>query len=560
MKQHYFRWTGCSLLVATLLMTNCKSDPKSPAAIAKLTDTAFVKLMEGNLDAAQETAASVINADSSNGLAYLLRASNLLFEKGDLSLAQADLEKAVQLSPNNGVCHAFLAECYRKQSNATAAKQSADKAISLLQSPATAMDHFALGLAHTIAEKPEAAIADYRNAIALNPRYAGAYLKKGALFYGQNQNDSAFADLSKAIEINDGFEEAYMMRGNILFAQQQFDAAAQDYSKTIALDPKSPTGYLYRGNIYAKQKQYEQAATDLTKAIELSPDNMDAYIERANAYYYNKQYDDALSDYKKIVEMSPDFANGWLYVGIVQHEKQQYNEAIASYTKAIDLDSANLYAYANRADALDAIGEKKNANRDRKIYADLGGEITASGESTTRSIFPGSTFDASEARAALERGSSTIRGRACTKVDGRIFDAQGVKVVLFPVTAYLEEWYDLRRKKEGRKTNVYMSTEANQYRIETSCDYDGRFAFEGLKPGRYFIQIIHNFNQMKTARIYTGSDTYWNGPVRTTTNYYYDQNYVVARSKRLEKWVEIKEDGDTKKVTLANGLIKSCVF
>ena len=174
MKQQYFKWTGSSLLFAALFMAHCKSDPKSPASIAKLTDTAMVKLMEGNLDAVQETADNVISADSSNGLAYLLRASNLLFENGDLTQAQADLEKAVQLSPANGICHAFLAECYRKQSNIPDAKAAADKAISLLQTPATAMDHFALGLVHTIAGKPDNAIADYRQAIALNPRYAGA--------------------------------------------------------------------------------------------------------------------------------------------------------------------------------------------------------------------------------------------------------------------------------------------------------------------------------------------------------------------------------------------------
>ncbi|MFB6454204.1 hypothetical protein ACE38W_02950 [Chitinophaga sp. Hz27] len=41
-----------------------------------------------------------------------------------------------------------------------------------------------------------------------------------------------------------------------------------------------------------------------------------------------------------------------------------------------------------------------------------------------------------------------------------------------------------------------------------------------------------------------------------TTNYYYDQDCLVAWSQRLERFVVIKEDGDTRKVTLANGLIK----
>ncbi|WP_315815350.1 hypothetical protein [Paraflavitalea speifideaquila] len=57
-----------------------------------------------------------------------------------------------------------------------------------------------------------------------------------------------------------------------------------------------------------------------------------------------------------------------------------------------------------------------------------------------------------------------------------------------------------------------MSTEANQYRIQAYADRDGRFVFEGLKPGKYFIQIIHSFNQAKTSRIYTGSTVSQHGP------------------------------------------------
>ncbi len=105
-----------------------------------------------------------------------------------------------------------------------------------------------------------------------------------------------------------------------------------------------------------------------------------------------------------------------------------------------------------------------------------------------------------------------------------------------------------------------MSKEANKYRMEVTCDGQGFFQFQGLKPGKYFIQVIHSFNQAKTARVYTGSDVSQNGPVRTTTNYYYDQDYTVARSKRLERFVEIKDAGDTKRITMANGLIKSCTL
>ena len=66
--------------------------------------------------------------------------------------------------------------------------------------------------------------------------------------------------------------------------------------------------------------------------------------------------------------------------------------------------------------------------------------------------------------------------------------------------------------------------------------------------------MIHNFNQLKTNRVYTGSNN--NGQV--ITNYYQDQDYVVERSERVERFVEIKKDGEIKKIGLSKGLIKGC--
>jgi hypothetical protein len=77
-----------------------------------------------------------------------------------------------------------------------------------------------------------------------------------------------------------------------------------------------------------------------------------------------------------------------------------------------------------------------------------------------------------------------------------------------------------------------MSEEAYKYRIEAVADAEGRFVFKGLKPGKYFFQVIHNFNQLKMAKVYNGSDTWQNGPVMQTTNYYYLQDYTVERSAR----------------------------
>lgn len=590
-------------------------------------DLALSQLLEGNFQMAKKTANDVLTTDKNNALAYAVRGAGEIFDN-KMPAAQADLERAVMLSPDNGVFNAMLADCYWIQNNTATAKKTAEKAIGLLRAPKTSMDYFTRALANMVLEKPDDAVADYSKAIELNPRNVRAIAKRGLIYNNKKQLDLAKADFNKAIELNPRFLvpfyyrgniylnqqkgelaiadytkvveadpayadawfnravaykqlgkyeqaladynkyiqlypkdfDAYNNRGHVYFVQEKYDDAIVEYTKAIELAPKVSISYVFRGNCYGRKDQVENAVRDHTKAIEVDPKQIDGYLQRGHIFYRTKMLAEANKDYSKVVEIDPKSATGYLYLGFIHHDKQHFQEAITNYNKAIELDPKNMYAWQNRAEAFEAIGNSKQADLDRKKFADLGGQLNASGGSTRKSIYPLGTFDPALAKAALERGLSTIRGKACTKVDGGIFYASGVKVVLYPVTPYLQEWYDLREKKEGKKTGVYMSNEANEYSIEATADSEGRFEFRGLKPGKYFIQVIHSFNQLKTARIYTGSDVSQNGPVRTTTNFYYDQDYTVARSKRLEKFVEIKEDGENKKITMANGLIKSCAF
>ncbi|MCZ4244170.1 tetratricopeptide repeat protein [Pedobacter punctiformis] len=395
-----------------------------------------------------------------------------------------------------------------------------------------------------------------------NPRTADAFYNRGGKYFQEQKYDLAIADYTKAIALNPKFSDAYLNRGVSYKKKEQYSEALADYAKVIQLEPREPAVYKNQGIIYEIQKNYELAVANYTKAIEFGGKNYpELYIYRGNIYLNNMEKPDlAMADYQMSVKLLPKDATGYNNIGYVYSTKENFTQAITNYTKAIEIDPKFLLAYINRADCYDAIGNTKLADLDRKKYSDLGGEISATSGNTKRSIYPQGSFDAALAKSALSRGLSRIEGRACSKIDGLIFKAGGAKVVLFPVTPYLEEWYALRDKKEGKKISVYMSKEANKYAIEAFTDGEGRFSFEGLKPGKYFIQMIHNFNQLKTNRVYTGSNTAMQGNTQMITNYYRDEDYVVERSQRVERFVEIKKDGEVKKIGLSKGLIKGCDF
>ena len=171
-------------------------------------------------------------------------------------------------------------------------------------------------------------------------------------------------------------------------------------------------------------------------------------------------------------------------------------------------------------------------------------------------IYPQARFDSLAAKAALAYGGTDIEGVVYARRDAtelqafsknnRVFGA-GVTVTLFPVTSYFEEWHELRSKKEDRLTSVYMSNEAVRYRIEVKADDYGRFKFERMKPGRYFLQTFLGWTDYHQRNVLVGSsrNEYGGG-----TDYYQRQTYGIGNNRRIEAFVTVKEAEKTVKVKL----------
>lgn len=172
-----------------------------------------------------------------------------------------------------------------------------------------------------------------------------------------------------------------------------------------------------------------------------------------------------------------------------------------------------------------------------------------------KTIYPDLKFDENLASNALEKGTATIKGVLFTREKNgygikrgpKIF-AANVIVNLFPVTPYLDSWFELRRKKESKRTKVEMSNEAAKKCLETKTDDDGNFVFSKLKPGRYFLQsFIHSeYDYYKTVD--TGQrDVNSAGDVTAyTKNVYYTNN----QDERIEKFVDVKSNEEIIEIKL----------
>ena len=114
------------------------------------------------------------------------------------------------------------------------------------------------------------AIADYTEAIRLDPKFAIAYNNRGLAYRDKGDTDRAIADFTEAIRLDPKFANAYASRGVAYRDKGDMDRAIADYTEAIRLDPKLAIAYVNRGLAYEKLADFARARSDFNATLGLS--------------------------------------------------------------------------------------------------------------------------------------------------------------------------------------------------------------------------------------------------------------------------------------------------
>lgn len=164
----------------------------------------------------------------------------------------------------------------------------------------------------------------------------------------------------------------------------------------------------------------------------------------------------------------------------------------------------------------------------------------------TNILSPSVEFDEESAKKALQPGGSIITGQACAAWKGNIIYAAGQKVYLYPATPYWEQFVALSKKSKPGRDEVVPLEAALRTRMEATANELGQFQFSKMKPGRYFLITSVSAVLGGTRDVYAGQVS--NG--YATANVYRAQDYSFDSASEMTKYVDVKSDGDTVKVTL----------
>lgn len=113
------------------------------------------------------------------------------------------------------------------------------------------------------------AIADFDEAIRLNPQSAHAYNNRGNAYSAQGDLARAIADYSEAIRLNPQLAIAYSNRGVAYHGQGDLVRAITDQDSAIRLNPQDSVAYYNRGLVHEQLGDVARAAADFAEYARL---------------------------------------------------------------------------------------------------------------------------------------------------------------------------------------------------------------------------------------------------------------------------------------------------
>jgi tetratricopeptide (TPR) repeat protein len=125
------------------------------------------------------------------------------------------------------------------------------------------------------------AIADYTEAIRLNPNDAGSFYGRAYAQASKHKVQKTIEDCTKALAIDSGKVEAYQLRAGAYWREGSFPKALGDLEKAINLEPSNPTTYEIRGDMYWRREEYAKAAKDYRQIVRLRPADADSQSKYA---------------------------------------------------------------------------------------------------------------------------------------------------------------------------------------------------------------------------------------------------------------------------------------
>jgi tetratricopeptide (TPR) repeat protein len=259
-----------------------------------------------------------------------------------------------------------------------------------------------ISLAHVLAaNKPDEAIAAYRQASAFEPKDPEPHLAAGELLEKQNKFADAESEYKQALGL-DPSSDALVGLANLYMRGRRFPEAEEYLRKLVASEPDQAAAHVQLGRVLAAQGKNEAAVAELEAGAKLAPSDVSVQRDLADLYstvgkraqaeasyrsliaghpddaalhrglgqslLREKKFKDAQQEFLTVVKLKPDFGEAYGDLAFAASENKDYPLVIKALDARVKLLPETPITYFVRASAYDNLKDVKKAAANYHLF------------------------------------------------------------------------------------------------------------------------------------------------------------------------------------------------
>ncbi len=197
--------------------------------------------------------------------------------------------------------------------------------------------HNNLGIVYDTAGRYGEAIAEYREALELDPDYIEAHNNLAVIYDRMGRNEKAIGELKKVLGLNPGYIEGHSNLAHVYTGKGRYSEAIFELKEALRLDPDYVPAHNSLGHIFAGQKKYHEAVKEFQEAIRLDPEYVLARNNLGHVYLELEKYEDAIKEFEQVTKLDHSFIEGHQGMGLACYNKGRYDKAAHAWARAVYL-------------------------------------------------------------------------------------------------------------------------------------------------------------------------------------------------------------------------------
>lgn len=195
-------------------------------------------------------------------------------------------------------------------------------------------------LAKAAMKQTDAAVADFKSALAANPKHIASYMAMADLYADVNRTNEAIQAYADAIKAFPDEPLVYNNLGMLYQNQKRYSEAVRAFSAALQKNPKYHVALTNRGYTWLQGGKPAEAEKDFAASLQLYSDQPAVQSLLGTARLVQGRWQDAARDFESIIQKNPQDVSAHVDAGFARYFGKDYAGAITEFNKVIQIDTS----------------------------------------------------------------------------------------------------------------------------------------------------------------------------------------------------------------------------